>query len=319
MSVWHNLIPEFNFEQMVLAPWTTDFDQYAWILLMGFCVAFACGLVGNFIVVRRMALVGDAISHSLLPGIVLAFMFTASMAIPVMLIGAMVAGVATTLLIELIHKHSRVKTDAALGIVFSLFFAIGVILINVFISRVHFDSECVLYGAIEYLPLAELVSLGGVAVPLPILMMACVAMLVLALVICLYKELVVTSFDPGLARSLGMSVGAYHYGLMAILSVVIVCAFEAVGVILVIAMLIFPAATAALLSDRLPVMLALSFVLAIMYSIGGLHLALILDSNIAGSIAVVAFGLFGLVWLGSPRRGLVVRWYRFLRESNFSS
>lgn len=311
---WRELIPDFDFEQMVLAPWTTDFDQYVWILVMGFCVAFACGLVGNFIVVRRMALVGDAISHSLLPGIVLAFIFTSSMTIPVMLIGAMVAGVATTLLIELIHKHSRVKTDAALGIVFSLFFAIGVILINVFINQVHFDAECVLYGAIEYLPLAEWVHLGGLEVPLPILTMACVALLVLGLVIALYKELVVTSFDAGLARSLGISVGTYHYGLMAVLSVVIVCAFEAVGVILVIAMLIFPAATAALLSDRLPVMLALSVVLAALYAVGGLHLSLVLDSNIAGAIAVVAFGVFGLVWLASPRRGLMARWYRVLRN-----
>ena len=126
----------------------------------------------------------------------------------------------------------------------------------------------------------------------------------------MYKELVVTSFDPGLARSLGISVGAYHYGLMTVLSVVIVCAFEAVGVILVIAMLIFPAATAAMLSDRLPVMLALSALLAAFYAVGGVHLSLILDSNIAGSMVVVAIVLFGVVWLGSPHRGLVVLWFR---------
>jgi len=314
MSVWADLIPEFDLEEMVVAPWTAEFDPFGWILLMGFLVAFTCGLVGNFIVARRMALVGDAISHSLLPGIVLAFMLTASLAIPVMLVGAMVAGVATTVLIEIIHKNSRVKTDAALGIVFSLFFAVGVILINLYTSEVHFDAECVLYGEIEYLTLAERISLGLVEVPLPIVWMLGVGLVVVGLVVLLYKELLVTSFDPGLARSLGIPVGVYHYGLMAVLSVVIVSAFEAVGVILVIAMLIFPATTAAMLSNRLPVMLAMSLCLAAVYAVGGLHLALILDSNIAGSMVVVAGSLFGLVWLFSPQRGLLVRWVHSVRQ-----
>lgn len=308
------MIPEFDFYRVFVAPWTSDFEHYGWIMLMGFLVTSACGWVGNFIVVRRMALVGDAISHSLLPGIVLAFMLTASMAVPVMLIGAVIAGILTTMLIEVIHKNSRVKTDAALGIVFSLFFAVGVIMINLFASQVHFDADCVLYGEIDYIVLAEPVTLLGVEFPLPVLLMGGVMIVVLVLVMLFYKELLVTSFDPGLASSLGIPVNVFHYGLMAILSVVIVSAFEAVGVILVIAMLIFPPVTGAMLSDRLPVLIGLSFLFGVVYSVGGVHLALWLNSNTAGSMVVVALLVFCFVWFVSPRRGLFVRWMRMMSK-----
>ena len=310
MSIASQLIPPFDFEQMILAPWSTNFKHFGWIMLMGFCVSLACALVGNFLVVRRMALMGDAISHSLLPGIVLAFMLTSTLAIPAMLVGAILAGLAATLLIEFIHKQSRIKVDAALGIVFTVCFAIGVLMINLFASDVHIDAECVLYGEIAYLPLAETVNLGNkIQVPLPILAMAIVALMVSILVILFYKELLVTSFDPSLAASLGISVNVFHYGLMAVLSVVAVFAFEAVGVILVVAMLIFPAATCALVSDRLPVLLVLSVPLAALYAVLGVHLSLVLNSNIPACMVVVGIAIFGVAWLLSPRRGLLQLWW----------
>lgn len=139
-----NLIPPFDFQRVFIAPWTQDFASSVWIAAMGFLVATACGLVGNYLILRRMALVGDAISHSILPGIAVAFLVSGSRGSWPMFIGALVAGAVTTVLIEVIHKKSRVKQDAAIGIAFTSLFAIGVILISLFASKVDLDQECVL-------------------------------------------------------------------------------------------------------------------------------------------------------------------------------
>ena len=209
---------------------------------MGFFVTTACGLVGNYLILRRMALVGDAISHSVLPGIAIAFLLAKSRSSFAMFLGALVAGVVTTVLIEVIHKKSRVKQDAAIGIAFTSLFAVGVILISVFASKVDLDQECVLYGEIAFVPLEEMVTLGGLTLgPLSVVRMAAVTLVIALLVGCFYKELLVSSFDPALAVSLGINSTVVHYALMAMLSVVVVSAFEAVGAILVVAMLILPA------------------------------------------------------------------------------
>src|SRR4026208_2075277 len=149
----NSLIPPFDFQKVLVAPWTTDFASYGWIVLMGFLVATACGLVGNYLILRRMALVGDAISHSVLPGLVVAFLLAGTRHSTVMFLGALVAGVLTTILIELIHKKSRVKQDAAIGITFSSLFALGVILVSQYASKIDLDQECVLYGEIGNIPL----------------------------------------------------------------------------------------------------------------------------------------------------------------------
>src|SRR5688572_13919522 len=125
------LIPSFDFQHVIVNPWTSELASFGWIALMGFFVSVACGLVGNYLILRRMALVGDAISHSVLPGIAIAFLLAKSRSTPVMFAGALVAGLVTTILIELIHKKSRVKQDAAIGIAFTSLFAVGVILISV--------------------------------------------------------------------------------------------------------------------------------------------------------------------------------------------
>lgn len=319
------VFPAFDFHRVFIEPWTTNFESVFWIALMGFFVIAGCGLVGNFIVLRRMALVGDAVSHSILPGIVLAFLITSSLASSIVVLGAVAAGVLSTVVIEVIHRQSRVKTDAALGIVFSTFFAIGVILLSLFADGVHLDADCVLYGEIGYVPLADPFVIGGIHPeagptaeslvtggfslgPTPVVQMGLVTLGILILIVVFYKELVVTSFDPGLAKSLGISVNVFHYGLMTVLSIAIVSAFESVGAILVIAMLIFPGATAGLLSDRLPVMLLLSVALAAVYSVLGIHLATWLDGSIAGSMVVVAFLIFVAVWFLAPRKGLLTRW-----------
>lgn len=319
----NQLIPPFDFERVFLAPWTQHFDLTFWIVLMGFLVATACGLVGNYLILRRMALVGDAISHSILPGIAIAFLLANSRGTTPMFLGALAAGIVTTIIIEAIHKRSRVKQDAAIGIAFTSLFALGVILISLYASKVDLDQECVLYGEIGFVtPLTQpVVTVGGLTFgPVPAVRMALVTLVTGLLIVMFYKELLVSSFDPALAFSLGINATVMHYALMCWLSVVVVSAFEAVGAILVIAMLILPGATAALLSQRLPVVLLLTVVNAALSAMTGFHLATWLDCSIAGAMVVMAGVLFCLAWVFSPIQGLLPRlWQRTQTNTTLSA
>ena len=310
----NTFIPPFDFQQVFLAPWTDNFVNFRWIVLMGFLVTAACGLVGQFLILRRMALLGDAISHSILPGLALGFILANSRGTLVMFLGALAAGVVTTVLIETIHKRSRVKQDAAIGIVFSSLFALGVILISLYADKVDLDQECVLYGEIAFVGLEPPVAWAGLTLPpAPVLRMGMVALATVTLITVFYKELLVSSFDPGLAVSLGINAAIVHYSLMSMLSVVVVSAFESVGAILVVAMLILPGATASLLSHRLPAILSLSVAHAALSSVLGVHLAIWLDCSMAGGMVVMGTVLFGLAWVLSPGQGLLQRWRRSRR------
>jgi manganese/zinc/iron transport system permease protein len=306
-----SIIPDFDFQRVIVDPWTRDLASYGWVVLMGFLVATACGLVGNYLILRRMALVGDAISHSVLPGLAIAFLLANTRGSGVMFAGALVAGLVTTLLIELIHRKSRVKQDAAIGITFSSLFAIGVILISLYASKVDLDQDCVLYGEIGNIALLPMVQIGNVTLgPAPLVRMAVVAVITVLLILLFYKQLLVSSFDPGLASSLGINATWIQYGLMCWLSVVVVSAFESVGAILVIAMLILPGATASLLSERLPSIFALTVLHAALSSVIGLHLALWLDCSIAGAMVVTGAIFFVCAWLFSARQGIIPRLIR---------
>jgi manganese/zinc/iron transport system permease protein len=310
-----DLIPPFNFNDVFLAPWQGAFsaEQPAapiafWQALMGFFVAGACGLVGNYLILRRMALVGDAISHSVLPGLVIAFLAAGTRSSGAMFVGALLAGMVTTVIIEAIHRNSRIKQDAAIGIAFTTLFAIGVILISVFAGQVDLDQECVLYGEIGSVPLEASTILAGHAIgPAALVRMAIVFALTIFLIVAFYKELLVSSFDPGLASSLGISATVMHYGLMSWLSVVVVSAFESVGAILVIAMLILPGATATLLSERLPIMMLITIVHCALSSLLGVHLAYWLNCSMAAAMVVAGAMLFVLAWIFSPTQGLIRR------------
>lgn len=310
-----DLIPTFNFADVVLAPWAGPFstEQPAspialWQALMGFFVAGACGLVGNYLMLRRMALVGDAISHSVLPGIVIAFLVSGTRGSGAMFIGALFAGILTTVIIETIHRNSRIKQDAAIGIAFTTLFAIGVILISLFAGQVDLDQECVLYGEIGSVPLEEsAVLLGKTLGPASLVRMGVVLCATILLIVLFYKELLVSSFDAGLASSLGINATAVHYMLMCWLSIVVVSAFESVGAILVIAMLILPGATATLLAHRLPVMMLLTLIHCALSSLLGVHLAYWLNCSMAAAMVVAATILFVLAWIFSPSQGLLRR------------
>lgn len=305
-----DLIPPFDWAAFLTEPWSDWYrDTTIRVVAMAFCVTVSCGLTGVYLILRRLALVGDAISHSVLPGIVLAALIAHSLTGPAIIAGAMAAGFLTTLLIDSIHHHSRVKPDAATGIVFSALFALGVVMVTEYAGDAHIDAECVLFGN-----LAEVATQPGL--PPALLQAAGVTLATVLLIALLFKELLVSSFDPTLARSLGIRARWIHYGLMGWLSVVAVTAFEAVGSIIVVAMLIIPGATALLLTDRLWKALVLTVVHAALSTVIGYHVGLWLDANLPASMVVAGLALFVLAWLASPTQGLVSRWLarRRLRE-----
>ena len=313
----NNLIPSFEWYRVIVQPWVDDFPITLWIVLMGFFVTAACGLVGNFLLLRRMALVGDAISHSILPGLVVAFMIFKSTTTWVAFAGALAAGILTVLIIEFIHRQSRVKPDAAICIAFTTLFALGVVLMSMLESAgsFHIDADCVLYGEIAFVPLEPPVVWNGYELgPPSALRMALVLTAVALAIAVFYKELLVTSFDPGLAKSLGMRTGIWHYGLMGALALVIVSAFESVGAILAVAMLIVPAMFAAQLSERLPFRLGLTVLHAALSALIGLHLSVWLNCSAAGAMVVAAALLFVAVWGASQAQ----RWMNFRRTTSLT-
>lgn len=277
------------------------------ILLAASFVAASCALVGSFLVLRKMALLGDAISHAVLPGIVIAFLLTGSRAPLPMVLGAGALGVLTVLLVELFNRSRRLREDASIGVVFPALFSLGVILISRYAAQVDLDLDCVLYGEIAYAPW-DVLTLGGRDLGAKALWVnGGVLLLVVALVATFYKELKLSTFDAGLAASLGFSPILIHYLLMSAVSVTVVGAFESVGAILVVAMLVVPPATAYLLTERLGTMLAMAVGLGVASACGGYALARLLDASIAGSMATVAGALFVTALLFSPTHGLLSR------------
>lgn len=283
-----------------------------WIITTGSLVAVTCSLVGTFLVLRKMAMLGDAISHAVLPGIVLAFLFTGSRAPIPMLIGAGLLGVLTSFLIETLHRRGKLQQDASIGVTFTWLFAIGVILVSYFAGKVDLDQDCVLYGEIAYVPI-DIWFVGGTSLgPRAVWILGIVSLVVVAFVVTGFKELKITAFDPALATSLGISSGVWHYLLMGMVSLTTVAAFESVGAILVVAMLIVPAATAYLFARSLNGMLLLAVGMGIVCAIGGYYLAVALDGSISGSMAVVAGMEFGVALLVAP--GSLLRWRRTIHQ-----
>jgi manganese/zinc/iron transport system permease protein len=292
-------------------------------LLAAVLATVTCALLGNFLVLRRQSLMGDAVSHAVLPGIVLGFLVAGSRATWPMFAGATVAAVAASVLIELVRRFGRVESGAAMGVVFSVFFALGVLLIEQAAAHaVDLDAECVLYGQLEdilWLAPTGWASLLEPAVwaemPREVVTLAAVALICGLAVTLFYKELKITSFDPELATTLGIPAGTFNIGLMLLVGMVAVAAFEAVGSILVIAMFICPAAAARLLTDRLAVQIGLSLLIAAASAVSGYVLAafgpfwLGGDSSLAasGMIAVMTGVALAAAVLLGPRYGVLAR------------
>ena len=284
------------------------------IQLIAVATAVACALVGVFLVLRRVALISDAISHSILVGIAVGFLLTESVTSPLLVVGATLTGLLTVWLVELLQRTKLVKQDAAIGLVFPALFSVGVILVSRYADGVHLDVDAVLLGELAFAPFDRLELLGWDWGPISLVVMTAILVLDAVVIAILWKELKLSTFDPALALALGFTPALLHYGLMALVSVTAVGAFNAVGSILVVALMIAPPATAYLLTDSLARMLGLAALLGAASAIGGYWLAYLLDASIAGCMATVAGGLFGLAWLLAPGRGLVSAWRRRARQ-----
>lgn len=297
----------------------TSFDT--WIVVVGALTAVACALPGCFLVLRKMSMMGDAISHAVLPGIAVGFFLTGSRASVPMFIGAAITGILTALFTQWISRFGRVDRGAAMGIVFTTLFAIGLIMIVRASDHVDLDPGCVLYGAMEMTPL-DTIQFGGIEIPRAVISVGTVLFLNLIVLITLFKEFRISSFDPNLSNTLGFSSNFLHYLLMTLVAITTVAAFEAVGSIIVIAMLIVPPATALLLTHRLVPMLILSSLLGILAAGLGHLSALVVptwvgfdSTSTSGMMATCAGLLFALAWLFNPSEGLVTT---RLRQRDFS-
>ena len=274
------------------------------IQLVAVIAAAACALPGVFLVLRQMAMMSDAISHTVLLGIVVAFFLTGNLASPLLVIGAALTGLLTVALVELVISTRLVRQDAAIGLVFPALFSLAVILISRFAGDVHLDTDAVLLGELAFAPFNRLTPFGIDIGPVALYLMGGILLINLAFTIIFYKELKIATFDPGLAATLGFAPGLITYALMGTVSITAVGAFETVGSILVVALMIAPPITAYLLTDRLSRMIGLSVLFGGLAALSGYWLAHILDASIAGSMAAMAGVLFGVVWLMAPQRGL---------------
>lgn len=284
------------------------------ISLIAIITASACALLGVFLVLRRMTLMSDAISHAILPGIVIAFFFTHSLSSPLLILAAAGTGVLTVVLVELLQKTKLVKEDAAIGLTFPALFSVGVILISRFTRNIHLDMDAVLLGELAYAPLNRLEILGYDVGPASVYVMGVMLVLNLLFILIFYKELKLATFDVGLAATLGFAPTLIHYGLMTLVSMTTVGAFDAVGSILVVALIAGPAATAYLMTNSLARMLCLSVMIGSINAVIGYLLAFLFDVSIAGTIATVTFIAFMLVFLIVPNRGLISIARRHIRQ-----
>ncbi|MEM6469368.1 MAG: metal ABC transporter permease [Planctomycetota bacterium] len=296
----------------VTLSWALD----GWIIVIGILASVACALLGNFLVLRRMSMLGDAMTHAVLPGIAIAFILSQSRSSPLMFLGAVIVGALTAFFTEWLRGVGKVDEGASMGVVFTTLFAIGLVMMVQAADRIDLDPNCVLYGAMEPAAL-DRISIGGFRVPRSIVVLSIVAGVNLVFVILCFKELCLTSFDPSLATTMGFSANRMHYFLMILVSVTAVACFESVGSILVVAMFIVPGATAYLLTDRLSWMIGLSILLGASSALFG-HLSAVFvpswfgysSTTTASMIAVVGGCFFGAAATLSPSHGIVTKWTR---------
>ncbi len=284
------------------------------IQIIACLVAVACAIPGTFLVLRKMAMISDAISHSILPGIVIGFFLTEDLNSPWLILLAAMTGVITVVLVEFIQKTGLVKEDTAIGLVFPTLFSIGVILIAKNANDVHLDVDVVFLGELAYAPSYRFLINGMDLGPKSLWVIGTILLVTLLLLITFFKELKISTFDKQLAATLGFSPVVVHYGLMSIASVTTVGAFDAVGAILVVALMIAPAAIAYLLTNDLKKMLVIAVFSGIASALTGYWIAHYLDASIAGSIATVLGVLFLLVYLFAPKKGLISVLFRQKRQ-----
>ncbi len=289
--------------------WTVD----GWIIVAGALCAVAASLLGNFLVLRRLSLMGDAISHSVLPGIAAAFLFSGTRGSVVVLMGAASMGLLTVWLTELIRKYGKVEESAAIGVVFTSLFAVGLIMMVRAGDKIDLDPSCVLYGNLETIILDTVETPIG-AVPRVVITISLVCALNAVCIAVFFKQWQVSTFDPLLSQAQGISPTLFHYVLASLVAVTCIASFEAVGNILVVAMLVVPAATAFLLCRRLETMILISIVVGSASAIAGHLLAITVpvafgfrSVNSAAMMAVTCGFFLVLAVVLSPKAGVLMR------------
>lgn len=280
--------------------------NHFWIILIGALVASSCSIVGCFLVLRKMSMIGDAISHAILPGIVIAFLITGTRDSFFMMLGATLIGLITVFLIQM-FQNNGVQSDASIGVVFTALFAIGVVLVSLFTRQVDLDLDCVLYGEIAYAPWNTLEIGGNDLGPKAVWGNGIVFLINILIIRLFYKQFKLCSFDPAMAAAIGIPVVFFHYLLMSLVSITTVSAFESVGAILVVGMIIVPAATAYLLTDKLNHMIVYSIIIGIVSSCIGYYTAYLLDASIAGCMIAVTGFLFFVALFVSPKHGVLYK------------
>lgn len=299
--------------------WSWSLD--GWIIAAGVLCAVSAALLGNFLVLRRMSMLGDAISHAVLPGLAAAYLLTGERSSLPMFLGAVIVGLLTALFTEWIHRQGEVDEGASLGVVFTSLFAMGLVMIVRAADHVDLDPGCVLHGDIELTPL-DTWDVGGWQVPRVVVVLSAVLIVNALYVTLFFKELKIASFDPKLATTSGVNAAWMHYSLMTLVAVTAVASFESVGNILVVAMLVAPPAAARLLTERLSTMVWLSVAIAATSAVLG-HVGAITvpawfgmpSTRTAGMMAVAAGLCFTAALLFAPQQGLVARAIRRLRLS----
>ena len=280
--------------------------MHVWAIATAATVSAACALVGSFLVVRRLSLLGDAISHAVLPGIVLAVLAGGRPGGAGVFLGAVVAALVTVWLTNLLGTQAGLAEDAGAGVAFTTLFAIGVVLVSAFASRVDIDPGCVLYGILELVPF-DTVPILWLEVPRALVAALVVLVILVVAMVVVWKELVFTAFDPAAARAAGLPVGLVSAGLLVATSLATVASFEAVGAILVVAMLAVPAAAAELLVRRFHLVIVVAVTLGIVGSVVGYLAAWRWNTNAAGMIAVVLGIEYVVAALVAPGDGIVAR------------
>ncbi len=274
-------------------------------LSIAILVAVTCSLPGTFLVLRQMSMMADAISHTILLGIILGFFIVHDVNHPLLIIGAALIGVVTVFITELLNKIDLIKEDASIGLTFPFLFSIAIVLISYYARNAHIGVHAVLLGEIVFAPFNRLMINGMDFGPKALYIMGTILIINLVYIIVFYKELKIVTFDKGLAAVLGISPVIIHYSFMSIVSITCVGAFDTVGSILVIALIIGPPATAYLLTNNLKAMIGLSALFGSISATIGYAIALWLDSSIAGCIAAVIGFVFIVTFILAPKKGLL--------------
>ena len=265
------------------------------IALTAIFTAISCAVLGAFLVLRKMTMVGDAISHAVLPGIAIAYLLSQSRASLPMFLGAALVGVFATVIIEILSKKWKVQSDASIGMTFTTLFALGVVMITYWSDRVDLDQECVLYGEIAFVPFNTWTLAGQSMGPIALWSSGILLLSVLIYTFAGYKGLLMSSFNEDYAAVLGIGVGAWNLSLMSMVSVATVVSFESVGAILVVALLVAPAATAYLISQKLKPMILLAAIFGLSGSLLGYMISARFDTSIAGGVATMLGVQFALI------------------------